>query len=710
MTTVIRAPFAFTSWLLAAVLSAQTPEPAELTSCAEIRTLSPSVAAEGRPVRVRGVVTLVPADAPGHFMVDDGAGIWVAPTRERLESGGPSQLNVGDLVEVVGRSHEGHFAPTIAASAVDILGRGPLPTTRFIDAFDMASGHHDCQRATARGVVQSAEIVDKGGRPALNLLVSTPTGQFNYLLYDGIATPPEQLVDAEIEAAGVFLSYFNSRREFLGVRILSNDPTELRILQAPEADAFSAPLLPLGEAMGFSSRGMDLHRRRVQGTVTLCKPGHFFYIQDRQNALRINTRQPDALVPGDIVEATGFFSLEHHRAEMQEAFFRKIGEASPPTPEPITRQQAFVREPRAMYSVPQDYDDYLVALRGRLVSIDHKQGEPVRLNLECDGVLVPAELTAAPDARILDSLRLGSELLLSGICSISFSRSRPVVEWPTPVALRLLLRGPSDIQMVAAASWWTPQRLWTALAITALVLFGALAWVVLLRRQVARRSAELAEMMRARRDAAVEFETTLRERNRLAADLHDTTEQALTGLAFQLEATEALHGRAPERSQQHLALARQLLGRSREDLRRSIWNLRANPLERNTLSGAFREVAADRSAGTATRIFVKCRGIERPLPDFVAGNLLLFAQEAITNALKHAGPCEIELGLNFAPHALSLAIHDNGCGFDPADIDGPKDGHFGLQGMRERIKRLGGRLEIRSAPGHGTLLTAELPQ
>ena len=229
-------------------------------------------------------------------------------------------------------------------------------------------------------------------------------------------------------------------------------------------------------------------------------------------------------------------------------------------------------------------------------------------------------------------------------------------------------------------------------------------------RRVGLRSAQLAEEMRARRDAAVEFETTLRERNRLAADLHDTTEQSLTGLAFQLEATGALQAKAPERSQHHLALARQLLNRSREDLRRSIWNLRATSLEKNTLAEALQEVAADRSAGLTVEIAVASEGEQRALTDLVAGNLLLLAQEGITNALKHAQPVRIELRLIFSAHAVTLVIRDDGIGFDPATVEGPREGHFGLQGMRERMKRLGGRIEIKSVAMSGTTITATVPE
>jgi signal transduction histidine kinase len=333
----------------------------------------------------------------------------------------------------------------------------------------------------------------------------------------------------------------------------------------------------------------------------------------------------------------------------------------------------------------------------------------VRLNLECDGALLPAEFVPAGDIAALAALRPGSELRVTGICGLTFSGSPPVVEWPQPVAMRLLLRNAGDVEVIREASWWTRERLWSALGLIGVGLLVALAWVALLRRTVALRSAELAEAMRARRDAVVEFESTLRERNRLAADLHDTLEQSLTGLALQLEASEALQDKGPERSKRHLMLARQVLDRSREDLRRSLWNLRTNPLESADLATALRDVAANRAAGLPIRIEVNCEGEPRVLPDVVAGNLLLLAQEGITNALKHANAARIELRLTFQPQTLVLEVIDDGAGFDPLCAMGPRQGHFGLQGMRERMKRLGGQLELRSHPGKGTVIRAMVP-
>lgn len=684
--------------------------PAVLTTCALVRSLPRTEAARGLPVQVRGVVTVIPPAAGGGFTLDDGTGVWVARPQVREVRERATVLAAGDLVEVTGRSLEGHFNPSIAATTVRVVGRSSLPPARVISPLDLGTGALDSQRVSITGVVEAAELIKRGERTELRLVVNTPGGQFSYALFGETEFDPNRLIDSEVSVTGVFLAFFNARRQFLGVRIWSHFSTDLSVLAPAREDAFAAPSGTLSDSTVDSVQGGSLHRRRIKGVVTLCKPGRYFYLQDEHHALRVSTQQRDVLHPGDVVEVAGFFHLEHHRAEMSEAVFRRVGRTVAPAPLPITAQAIFpTGEQREKY-LPPDYDDRLVTMRGSLVSLESRSGEPWRLNLDWEGVLIPVELAVRPDTAALAALRPGSELRVTGVCALSYSESRQVVEWPRAVALRLLARGPGDVEVLRAASWWTPTRLWIALGLISLGLSLALAWVVLLRRTVALRGAELAEAMRARRDAAVEFESTLKERNRLAADLHDTTEQSLTGLAFQLEAAEALQSKVPERSVQHMGLARQLLARSREDLRRSIWNLRANPLERNSLLEALREVAADRCAGTAVRIELAAEGNERALPDFVAGNLLLLTQEAITNALKHAKPTRIELRLGFAEKSVTLTIRDDGHGFDPSRVAGPKAGHFGLQGMRERMKRLGGTFELTSAPGGGTAITVSVPE
>lgn len=98
------------------------------------------------------------------------------------------------------------------------------------------------------------------------------------------------------------------------------------------------------------------------------------------------------------------------------------------------------------------------------------------------------------------------------------------------------------------------------------------------------------------------------------------------------------------------------------------------------------------------------------LPDFVAGNLLLVVQEAIRNALHHAQPSAVRVVVAFdaTSRGLTLAVSDDGGGFDMATAAGPAHGHFGIQGMRERIDSLGGTLTIESEPGRGTAVRVHL--
>ena len=682
-----------------------------LTNCSAVRSLSRETAARGLPVQLQGVITVVPAPAGGGFTLDDGVGLWIARPRGEPAPNRPADLKAGDWVEIDGVTQAGHFLPSVAASRVHRLGTRPLPPPREISHLDLSTGALDGQRVTVHAVVQSADRGVRDDRTELRLVASANGMRFSYALFAETGVDPESLIDAEVRLTGVFLAYFNARRQFLGVRIQSNDAADVRVTTPAPGDAFSVPEVTLSDGILFSAQGGSPHRRRVRGVVTLCAPGKYFFLQEGGHALRVNTRQGQNLQPGDLVEAAGFFSLEHHKAEMLDASFRRIGQAEPPVPLPVTRERLLAVDPGSAEFLSRDFDDYLISVRGTLVSVDPgTSASPPKLNFSYDGALVQAELVNAAEAVRLASVRLGSEIRVGGICVLSFSVSRPVVEWPQPVAMRLLLRGAADVEILHAASWWTAERLWSALVFIGLGLLLALTWVALLRRTVTRRSRELSEAMRERRDAAVEFESTLRERNRLAADLHDTLEQSLTGIAHQLEASEALHDRGPDRSRQHLTLARQVLDRSREDLRRSIWNLRINPLEAADLAGALRELSANRSAGIATRIVVSCEGEPRPLPDFVAGNLLLLVQEGITNALKHAAPSQIDLRVKFAMHAVTVEVADNGTGFVVGDAAGPKQGHFGLQGMRERMKRLGGILEIVSARGAGTVIRVTVPE
>ena len=119
------------------------------------------------------------------------------------------------------------------------------------------------------------------------------------------------------------------------------------------------------------------------------------------------------------------------------------------------------------------------------------------------------------------------------------------------------------------------------------------------------------------------------------------------------------------------------------------------------------EIAARVAPALTTQVEVL--GTPRRINPVAERNLLRILQEALTNAVRHAGICNIRVELRYAPDLLALRVHDDGSGFEPARARGTETGHYGLIGMRERAERIGGRLTLDSKPGAGTELRVEVP-
>ena len=226
----------------------------------------------------------------------------------------------------------------------------------------------------------------------------------------------------------------------------------------------------------------------------------------------------------------------------------------------------------------------------------------------------------------------------------------------------------------------------------------------------------------------------VRERNRLAREIHDTLAQGLSAIALQLETADALldsalldrtlaagsqrgdragkdeppaapaFDGARRAVQQALNLARANL----DEARRSVLDLRAAPLEGRSLAAALAGLAADTTAQAVGKTLVELSAVggSRPLPVSVEVGLYRVAQEAVGNSLRHAGARRVQVTLTTTPAWVRLVVEDDGRGFEPHQA--PAD-RFGLAGMNERIGLLGGVLHIRSAPGAGTWIEATVP-
>jgi two-component system NarL family sensor kinase len=198
------------------------------------------------------------------------------------------------------------------------------------------------------------------------------------------------------------------------------------------------------------------------------------------------------------------------------------------------------------------------------------------------------------------------------------------------------------------------------------------------------------------------------ERNRLAREIHDTLAQGLAAIALQLETADALLETSAdaERARQSVRQALALTRANLEEARRSVLDLRAALLEGRTLAEALASLADEWASKARFQVHFEATGGPRPLPLRVEASLYRIAQEALTNVARHAGAAHVAVQLVTIPDQVQLVVEDDGRGFDAAHIP---DGRYGLIGLNERVKLLGGSLRLESRPGAGTRVEVTIP-
>jgi signal transduction histidine kinase len=198
------------------------------------------------------------------------------------------------------------------------------------------------------------------------------------------------------------------------------------------------------------------------------------------------------------------------------------------------------------------------------------------------------------------------------------------------------------------------------------------------------------------------------ERQRLAGEIHDTLAQGLTGIIAQLEAAEHTCQR-PSESSRHLGQARALARSSLTEARRSVRALRPEQLEDASLPEALEALAQTWSQQSGVAADVQLTGECVRIGADAEAAVFRVAQEALSNIAKHAAASKVRLTLTYLDDTLLLDVVDDGIGFDVSGAEAQNPHGFGLVGMRERLKRVGGALTIESAPGAGTNVNAVMP-
>ncbi|MBE2215250.1 MAG: hypothetical protein IAE82_15365 [Opitutaceae bacterium] len=704
---------------------AEEPARAPLDSAAAVLSLTAEQAGLRLPVRLSGVVTAAEPDWTGQFFLqDETGGVFV-------ENLGRPQPRPGEVVTVEGVSHPGAFAPIISAPRWTKTGESPLPEARVVSIENLMAGIEDGVRVETSGVVRTARIED--GRLRLDLAVGgyrlevfAPSGAGGDL--------PAGLVAARVRVRGTAATHYNAALRHLTSVAVYVPRTEDFLVIAPEQeDPFAQPAIALNRVAQYRRAGEAMGRMHVRGVVTLQRAGESVFVQDATGGLRVHTASAEPVPPGSEVEAVGFLEFENHLPLLRDATLRLTG---------VTMTPAAARAvPFAEVRVGWHHAE-LITVRGRILDRTTRplarvgataatrattwfmQGEEMAFTVEYEHV------TDADDAAF-DAVPLGSVVDVDGVCVSKVDTMGRLQ------ALTLLLPSPGGMRVHERPSWWTPQRLLAGVGLLSAVLVLVASWSLTVSRKnaalrvvvrereqaqrelqeahdtleqkVIERSAQLQVEMTARRTAEVQFKAVLAERTRLARDLHDTLEQTLAGIALHLDTAAKLFERTPEKSSYHLQLARSWLQQSQIELRHSIWDLRSRELEQFDLARALRRSAEQLVDGTGITLEFRVDGDMRGLPEVVEENVLRIGQEALTNVAKHARATHIAIELTCEPHRLVLRIEDNGVGIDHARAVEHGESHFGLVGMTERARRMGGVVRVEGSPSRGTRVALEIP-
>ena len=350
--------------------------------------------------------------------------------------------------------------------------------------------------------------------------------------------------------------------------------------------------------------------------------------------------------------------------------------------------------------IKPNYHGRLVRMTGLVRALPAEAGDERVFYIDCGKFLIPADVSAKPE--IASELEIGCRVEVTGVCVLESPNWRPSMAFPRIERILLVPRSKEDIRIISRPPWLTTGRLLAFIGALLAALAAILVWNLSLRRLAERRGREL---LRSELSQA-EAELRVDERTRLAAELHDSLAQNMTGISFQIAAARSARNFSSEAEDKHLETAERMLLSSRTELRRCIWDLRSEALSEPDFAKAI-HTTVQPVIGKA-KLDLSC-DIDRSLMDDSSAHAVLrILRELAANAVAHGKAANVWVACEDKGRELRFTVSDDGCGFNPSTCPGQNEGHFGLSGIRERVKRLEGAFEIKSATGKGTVATVTL--
>lgn len=653
-----------------AVVVAQTDESSEpptLTKATEVAHYDFTEKTVEPRVMLEAVVTFV--DPSGTVFLQDETG----STFLRNSSFGKT-LHPGQKLSVDGMYSPGLFLGGIVPHKVEIMGDVAVPPPHIITRDDLMSGKYHYQLVEMEGVGRAVEVV---GETAVILRVNVSGGVVE-VRFDQAPEDVSSMVDARLRIQGLAAGAINDRHQLVLPYVRVTDGQAITILEKPPVDPFAIKAQPLSALLDFTTSKSTLHRMMVRGVALSSVINGGLFIRGQDRSLYVQTQASMPVKPGDVVEALGFPEMGVFSAHLADATYRVTGQEPSPVPLKVVSKDL---------SNGMCDSDLITIEASVLQSMENESALLVQSGNRNIKVIHPN--------MALTSFDLGATARFTGICRVTATKHEGYRASPT--AYELWLRSPEDMVLLSSAPWWNMKRLRLVLGAVATVALLAFTWAVMLRKQVSNQLHLL--------QSKTQTEAVLEERQRIAREFHDTLEQELAGLTIRLDAatTRVTDVKARELLEQQ----RHLLSRLQTESRDFVWDLRDATRHETPLDKALRSLLAHLQATTAVTLQLECSGTLPEISPLYQHHLLCITREAVNNAIKYAQATTVNVTAKLNPDALSLLIEDNGTGFDVATKD-KQIGHFGLQGMKERARKIHADLQIHSTSGQGTRVELSL--
>ena len=647
----------------------------------------------GMPFDITATIVFPPILPYDNIIVKDSTG--TVSIKDRVPPHPP--FRIGDVIHAKGVMDVEKNIRIAKCLKIDVLSHTDPPPPAIVDSREFLSGLWNKEVVSLVGVVNDVcrDEIDSDWTFLLlrcgddTIYVASPSPDIN-------REDLQPLIGAKVSITGLCVMNDNGLRRQIGYVLSIGGRNSIKILQNPNADPFAVPEIedhrfphPLDISMQT--------RHRTSGYV-LAAWGERSFLIKRANDMVMRVELAVGPPPryGEMVEVVGFPETDLYRINLSRAVWRPLAGNDAPKmdddPLDVHCRDIIVDGPgRTVFK--SALHGQAIRIKGNVRSISVSDGNG-RIYMEDESFLVPVDVSARPE--VANTIEVGCQIEATGICVMELENWRPNSAFPQIKGFMVVVRTPDDIRILSRPPWWTPGRLVAVIGTLLAALFGIFVWNRMLNRRAEQRGKELA----AEQVAHVASDLKVYERTRLAVELHDSLSQNLTGVSLAIRAANRLADADPDGMRKSLGLAANTLDSCRDELRNCLWDLRNQTLEESDMNEAIRQTLAPH-IGDA-KLTIRFNVPRERLSDNTAHAILRIVRELATNAVRHGHATQIRIAGAIESGRLLFSVSDNGSGFDPQTAPGIRQGHFGLQGIRDRIDGFEGDFVLDSSPGKGT--------